>query len=203
MAVTPNYSWPVPVATDFVKDGWEAISDLGNAIDTTVAGLGSGLTRLNTASFSAQTSVIVDSVFTSTFRNYKVVLNITASVSDVALSIYYRSGSPAADTTTGYNSQLLRAFGTSLQAAAGADSTVGNNSNASTNYTNIELNIYNPNVAATTSLRSVGTWFPAGSSRYINDFFTTQSDITQFTGFKIFPASGNITGQIITYGLDD
>lgn len=36
MAVTPNYNWPVPVATDYVKDGWEAISDLGNAIDTSL-----------------------------------------------------------------------------------------------------------------------------------------------------------------------
>jgi len=36
MAVTPNYSWPVPVDTDYVKDGAEAIKDLGDAIDATV-----------------------------------------------------------------------------------------------------------------------------------------------------------------------
>ena len=42
MAITPTYSWPLPDDTDLVKDGAEAIRDLGNAIDTTVDGLGIG-----------------------------------------------------------------------------------------------------------------------------------------------------------------
>jgi hypothetical protein len=33
---TPNYGWPVPTSTDFVKDGATAIEDLGDAIDATV-----------------------------------------------------------------------------------------------------------------------------------------------------------------------
>ena len=37
MAVTPNYSWPVPVNTDYVKDGAEAIKDLGDAVDGSLA----------------------------------------------------------------------------------------------------------------------------------------------------------------------
>ena len=37
MAVTPNYSWPVPVNTDLVKDGAVAIETLGDAIDSSMA----------------------------------------------------------------------------------------------------------------------------------------------------------------------
>jgi hypothetical protein len=37
---TPLNAWPVPVSTDLVKDGAEAIEDLGDAIDASV---GSGL----------------------------------------------------------------------------------------------------------------------------------------------------------------
>jgi len=33
---TPNYGWPVPTSTDFVKDGATAIEALGDAIDATV-----------------------------------------------------------------------------------------------------------------------------------------------------------------------
>jgi hypothetical protein len=33
---TTNNNWPTPVATDLVKDGWEAIKDLGDAIDTSL-----------------------------------------------------------------------------------------------------------------------------------------------------------------------
>jgi hypothetical protein len=36
---TPNYGWPVPTSTDYVKDGATAIEALGDAIDTTVFGL--------------------------------------------------------------------------------------------------------------------------------------------------------------------
>jgi hypothetical protein len=36
MGTTTNNGWPTPVATDLVKDGWEAIKDLGDAIDTTL-----------------------------------------------------------------------------------------------------------------------------------------------------------------------
>lgn len=76
MAVTPNYSWPVPVATDYVKDGWEAISDLGNAIDTTVAGLGSGLKLIKTQTIgSAVSSVSVTSAFSATYDNYKIIVS--------------------------------------------------------------------------------------------------------------------------------
>jgi hypothetical protein len=36
MATSPNFGWPEPDDSDFVKDGALAIRDLGNAIDSTV-----------------------------------------------------------------------------------------------------------------------------------------------------------------------
>lgn len=36
MANSPYYSWPEPNNTDYVKDGAQAIRDLGDAIDTTL-----------------------------------------------------------------------------------------------------------------------------------------------------------------------
>lgn len=36
MATSPNYGWTEPNNTDYVKDGAEAMRDLGDAIDTTV-----------------------------------------------------------------------------------------------------------------------------------------------------------------------
>lgn len=37
MGTTTNFGWPTPVATDYVTDGWDAIKDLGDAIDTSLA----------------------------------------------------------------------------------------------------------------------------------------------------------------------
>lgn len=36
MATSPNYGWPEPNDTDFVKNGADAIRDLGDAADATV-----------------------------------------------------------------------------------------------------------------------------------------------------------------------
>ena len=77
MAVTPNYSWPVPVNTDYVKDGAEAIKDLGDAIDATVFGLPSGaLTLVKTQVIgTAVSSVNVTGAFSATYDNYHILIN--------------------------------------------------------------------------------------------------------------------------------
>jgi hypothetical protein len=77
MAVTPNYSWPVPVATDFVKDGWEAISDLGNAIDTTVAGIGGVLQIV---------SVTKTDTFSTTSATFADITGLTATITPSSIS---------------------------------------------------------------------------------------------------------------------
>jgi len=72
---TPNYGWPVPTSTDYVKDGATAIEALGDAIDATVFGLPAGsLVLLNTTSFSAVASQSVNDVFSATYDNYKIMV---------------------------------------------------------------------------------------------------------------------------------
>ncbi len=64
---TPNYSWPVPTSTDLVKDGATAIEALGDAIDTTVFGLGvSGAWVSYTPTFSGGTWAVGNGTFTDT-----------------------------------------------------------------------------------------------------------------------------------------
>jgi hypothetical protein len=62
---TPNFGWPVPTSTDYVKDGAVAIEALGDAIDATVFGLGSPgvlqvLSTTKTDSFSTSSTSRVD-----------------------------------------------------------------------------------------------------------------------------------------------
>jgi hypothetical protein len=68
MGTTTN-NWPTPVQTDLVKDGWEAIKDLGDAIDTTLGVYTpstSGLTLINTTTFSAVASQSISQVTNQT-----------------------------------------------------------------------------------------------------------------------------------------
>ena len=197
MAVTPNYGWPVPVATDYVKDGWEAISDLGNAIDTTVAGLGGGLTLISsTAIGSGVSSVTVSNVFSSSYINYRVVISAVdfANISNIRLQF---NGS----TTDHYGSQYYDSYGGGSTGTDrvnnGASILVG--VTAQNNDTHTSFDIYAPNLANYTGLS--GTYNGGG---YQGWFGGLQATTTQFTGFNIIAGSGTMTGGTIkVYGYQN
>ena len=95
MAVTPNYSWPVPVNTDYVKDGAEAIKDLGDAIDATVFGLPSGavvqvLSSVNTSTFSTTNSATWTDV-----TSLSVTITPSATTSKIRLTAIVNFGHSA------------------------------------------------------------------------------------------------------------
>jgi hypothetical protein len=204
MAVTPNYSWPVPVATDYVKDGWEAISDLGNAIDTTVAGLGSsGLTLIQTNTFSAQTTLTYDDVFTSTYKNYKIIITGVSSVANPNILVRLRTGTPAADITSANNyfSLMERTNSTFANSSSTGDTKafVGYLGQL---YGNVSFELFNPQQSLVKVMNS--TSFNSNSTSTYNYVVSgnTLNVTSVCTGITIYPSSGNITGSIWIYGYD-
>jgi hypothetical protein len=203
MAVTPNYGWPVPVATDFVKDGYEAIADLGDAIDATVFGLPAGaLTHINTTSFSAVASQSINDVFSATYKNYKILVNCTGT-GGVALSLRYRVG--GADNSTANYNWCQVAMGSSSTAITG---TVGSSqTSASIGFAygtgnGQEINVFNP-FEATATLQETFQSSLTGGLQVTRLVGAGLNLSTSFDGFTIFPASGTITGTIRVYGVQD
>jgi len=201
MAVTPNYSWPVPVATDFVKDGWEAISDLGNAIDTTVAGLGSaGLEFISSTTVgSAVATVTVSDVFSATYQNYRILLsNIDASGNTYIGIRFSGSGSGA----TAYK-RVLYSGGYTGGALGGTTSASANliqvGLSGTNSDTSISFDVLNPFGSAPTGV--VGLSIGNGGMTWAGGL--TTADVSE-TGFTILPDSGTLTGGTIkVYGYKD
>jgi hypothetical protein len=201
MAVTPNYSWPVPVNTDYVKDGADAIKDLGDAIDATVYGLpAGGLTLIKTTTFSAVASQNLNSIFSSTYDNYKIIFSeLNGSVNAALLCRVGVAGTPV---TAGY---IYGGWVVNLNGATGTES--GNNltsvninaitSNTANNNA-IEITIFNPNKASkatTFNYQGYDTFnnrLQVGSAKVENT--------SAVTDFQILPASGTITGKVSVYG---
>jgi hypothetical protein len=203
MAVTPNYSWPVPVNTDYVKDGAEAIKDLGDAIDATVFGLpapASGLTLVSATTIgTAVSSVSVNDVFSATYDNYRILLTSTGSPA-AELRLRYRV-SGADNTVANYDNQNLYASATTITAARTSlqtSTTVGSTGN---NFqTPFAVDIFNPFIAKTT-LHMSNNSQNGDVLFFVGGRF---SPTTSFTGFTIFPASGTITGgDIRVYGYQN
>jgi hypothetical protein len=197
---TPNYGWPVPTSTDFVKDGATAIEALGDAIDATVFGLPTGaLTLISTTTIgTAVSSVTVTDAFSADYDNYKIILSdgvgvtqdlkltLGATVSNYFFVRAFINVSTSATTFQGVSN-------TSSWANAGAGS--GNALSLTAEIISPFLatrTICNSQVTQTTGLTTFG-WF--------NGFL---ADTTSYTDFTITPSTGTMTGGTIrVYGYQN
>lgn len=158
----------------------------------TVAG---GFTLISTTSMSAVSSQSINSVFSSTYDNYRILINATTLTG--TLQMRFRvSGSD--NSTSNYKMDL---YGTALW----TDSTYsGYRESGSTNFNNIaesspasiSLDIMNPFATQKTFLHGQTSQNDRGRS-YQGIFDAT----TSFDGFTLLPGT-NITGTVSVYGYN-
>jgi len=202
MGTTTNNGWPTPVATDLVKDGWEAIKDLGDAIDTTLgvyAPSTPGLTLINTTSFSAVASQSLPAnTFSATYDRYRILISGVVSGAETICARMRASGTDNT-TASSYVSQKLNVTSTTVSAdretgtywaMTGWDTTLVNS---------LEIYLINPFAATPTgnnfyALRST-------SSAYYVSGGGTHNQSTSYDSLTFFPFSGNITGTVSVYGF--
>jgi hypothetical protein len=89
MGTTSNYSWPIPEDTDLVKDGAEAIRDLGNAIDTSAADFGGGLVEVKSAIFTGTQSASVTSGNNVAVTDLSITHTLANASNKLIISAYF------------------------------------------------------------------------------------------------------------------
>jgi len=159
-----------------------------------------GLTQVANATFTAQSTVSIDNVFTSAYSNYVI---LTTLVPSTLTDLNFRLRTGGADNTTANYNNLLQilnnanVFGTSFNAARifGYFGRI----NTSGKYTS-RMEIFEPNLATPTNIqtdyqRADGT---SNSQMGVSvDIFQLN---TIFDGISIYPLLGTITGNIRIYG---
>jgi len=166
-----------------------------NAIPADVA---PGLTLLNTTDFSAVASQSINDVFSSTYDSYRIVYNVTAASASGVLRLRMRvSGTDNSDNLYTQAILYIPAFGVSAPFGSVAASTStffeGGSSNSSHGgYGAIE--IASPFATTTTRINALG----AGDNLHVAGGGLRNN--TSYTGFSIIATSGNITGNVKTYG---
>jgi hypothetical protein len=201
MGTTTNNGWPTPVATDLVKDGWEAIKDLGDAIDTTLgvyAPSTPGLTLINTTSFSAVSSQRVNP-FSATYDNYLITLYGTESTT-TPLKFRLASGASVISTST---YKRMGVWGNTADSTGGFYGSAAESSVIISDNTvyGITLNIFRPFIAATTILNYDTFQDAALPRRIAGAGYNTNA--TSYDGFELSPDSGTITGTLRVYGYNN
>jgi hypothetical protein len=197
--VTPNYNWPVPTSTDFVKDGAASIEALGDAIDATVFGLPTGaLTLIATASPSAVSSQSFDDVFSATYQNYVIYTALTYTN---AISAHFRMRVGGVDASSGvYSNQLLQATSTTVSANRSVSATTGTLTGTTAGDPIFKvLDVSNPFAAANTQISITGFY----DGPIIDIRAAQHNAATSYDGITFIASAGTFTGDIRIYGVQN
>jgi hypothetical protein len=192
---TPNYGWPVPTSTDYVKDGATAIEALGDAIDATVFGLGStGLKLIKKQTIGSGVSTVsVTSAFNASYDNYKIMVNgaVGSTTLNLAMTL---TGS-----TANYNNSVMwvpYTGGGVSTAPLGTSSFSQAGDVQGSNLCSLNVELGDPFAARFTSFRNLGV----NNSNNVQ-ISGVHAVATSYTGFTLTTSTGTITGgTIYVYG---
>jgi len=148
--------------------------------------------------FSAVASVTADSVFTSAYTNYKIIMNYTTSTTNSTL-LKLRVGGVSASTN--YNVFYAASTGWSVGTLLAQTSfLLGDYSNGSFNCSNV-LELQQPAIATGTTLWNNATTSRAGyGSPYPQYTLGNHSTATAYDGVEFTTATGTISGTYAIYG---
>lgn len=159
---------------------------------------------LGTVTFSGATSLSLNGVFTSMYRNYFFVVDFTGST---ALELRLRLRTASDDTTsTTYQTHaiLWGSDGGNLNyadnAAAGFSRLTVSSGTYKSHFNTI---VADPNNAVQTNLSGRFSYRGSGGVHFDGVYGGNTTTTTQYTGFTIYPSTGNVTGTITVYGYNN
>jgi hypothetical protein len=202
---TPNYGWDVPTSTDYVKDGATAIETLGDDIDSSLfsitGGKNVGYQYISSASFSAASTVNVNSVFTSTYKSYVIYVYATGTAPAGIRIQYLKATVPQA---SGYYGGILYSNFTGGQGqvpmnnvAQGTIGTIGTTGS----FTRVEIG--DPNQASGASNFTYGLFqsmYAQGGEQAVGGVLVASDT---YDGFRLTTSTGTMTGSVRIYGIRD
>jgi hypothetical protein len=153
-----------------------------------------------TVSFSAQSTVSLNGVFNSIYKNYRLVLDFSVSTT---LDINFRMRSAGSDNSTAnsYNRQSLDAngTGTTVFRNAGDSHLMGGGATTAVNF--ITMDITRPFLVDTTGFnmhnqRSTSNAFMMLAVGFHNQSFS-------YDGITLLTSTGNMTGTVSVYGYNN
>ena len=172
----------------------------------TPAASASGLTLISSTSFSASSAHSVNSCFSTTYANYRIILKLSA-VSGTNTEMLVRLRASGTDATTNYTTvrQLTYSAGVSsdLNPTGTDDWTMGVISTTSpTGLHTGSFEMFDPFAATPTQGTSILNGY-YGGSYYLLICSDTNTNSTSYDGFSLIPAAGTITGTVRVYGYQN
>jgi hypothetical protein len=170
-----------------------------------------GLVLISTTPFTSVAAQSIPSVFSATYTNYRILINISACTATATLTLRLRSGATDNSTSGNYLYQNLQLGGITNNDAIGqgwsnttATSFVASALVTSAGFQNrySVIEMLSPFETFKTGYTAE---FMAGNATphdYANKLIGRMDVTTSYDGFSIIAASGNITGKVSVYGYN-
>jgi hypothetical protein len=167
----------------------------------------SGLTLINATTFSAVASQSFNDVFSATYDNYVLMMDLSNTANEV-LGLRYRvGGSDNTNATYAYHIQSSNT-GATTYSAANANTSTGNfiSSSEGTNTEKaINVTVFAPFLTERTHMNGYHNFSSSsGAAPYYGGILQSAfTATTSFTGFTVYVATGTMSGRIRVYGVQN
>jgi hypothetical protein len=190
-------------ANGITIDGVNIKDGLVDGVDVSTLGTDTnGLVLISSTNAVTATDITFDNVFTSTYQNYKMILNNFKCDSGGDMRLTFRNGgSSGADITSKHDSRYWYISSSSGwnqgTASANANYVVLSNGTGTASSYGFNIELWNPQVSS-----SATTGYMTGSWKDGGQLQTGMSldSLEEVTGVKLFASSGTVSGDIYLYG---
>jgi hypothetical protein len=166
----------------------------------------SGLTKIASASFSGVASVEVDNVFNSTYDSYQLIIRAFGNTSGADLGLQYRYAGPTTMTGDYYGSAVRfnrSGTATSYGSTGTTSYIIADNLQTSATYYDY-FNFLITNVGQGSTFAALaGYGLNNSGSETTTLAMTTASTSRLFTGFRLVPTTGTISGNYYLFGVQN
>jgi hypothetical protein len=176
-----------------------SVSPTGNIV-------GGGLVLLNSTTITAQSTVNIDNIFTSSFRNYRVVIALTTVATTGGPAIQLRAGGStnASNNYTHAGVGYVSNIQNTSQYSNGLSSSwqLGYVVNSLGGLSSTEITIYNPQQTQYSTYTGITMSTVSTTNNYMFAIGGMMNVTTAYDGLSLV-GPGNMTGVIRIYGLRD
>jgi len=174
----------------------KADSTAATGLKWAAAGGSAGLVFIQKGTFTSTSVVNVNSCFSSTYDNYRILVKVSGSSPTLGeVRLRMRSGTTD-NTASSYNFQRLYAQSTSVGGQSATNQTSSVMGPWNTDLSWFATDMWSPFLAANTGYATVSSY----NQTHIDNFSGAHKVASSFDGFTMFPDAGNITGEVWVYG---
>ena len=166
----------------------------------------SGLTKIAAASFSGVSSVEVDNVFNSTYDSYQLIIRAFGNTSGADLGLQYRYAGPTTMTGDYYGSAVRfnrSGTATSYGSTGTTSYIIADNLQTSASYYDYFSFLITNVGQGSTFAALTGYGLNNSGSETTTLAMCTAATARLFTGFRLVPTTGTISGNYYLYGVQN